>query len=91
MLQGCTAHYLCASTYQVKAETLPHTCSCRRGRPSLDSDGENSGGCVIGTVSTESKAELARNAGADEVILYNERFPLRSDANNRRRGCQCRL
>ena len=30
------------------------------------------GGFVIGTVSTESKAELARNAGADEVILYNE-------------------
>ena len=30
------------------------------------------GGTVIGTVSTEAKAELARQAGADEVILYSE-------------------
>ena len=33
---------------------------------------KNAGGFVIGTVSTEEKANLAKSAGADEVILYSE-------------------
>ena len=34
---------------------------------------KNAGATVIGTVSTQEKAELARAAGADEVILYCEK------------------
>lgn len=73
MLQGCTAHYLCASTYQVKAEDrcLIHAAAGGVGLLLIQMV-KMLGGSVIGTVSTESKAELARNAGADEVILYNE-------------------
>ena len=73
MLQGCTAHYLCASTYQVKAgdRCLIHAAAGGVGLLLIQMV-KMLGGCVIGTVSTESKAELARNAGADEVILYNE-------------------
>ena len=33
---------------------------------------KNAGGYVIGTVSTEEKAKLAKEAGADEVILYSK-------------------
>ena len=73
MLQGCTAHYLCASTYQVKAgdRCLIHAAAGGVGLLLIQMV-KMLGGSVIGTVSTESKAELARNAGADEVILYNE-------------------
>ena len=74
MLQGCTAHYLCTSTYPVKAgdRCLIHAAAGGVGLL-LTQMVKMLGGSVIGTVSTESKAELARDAGADEVILYNER------------------
>ena len=73
MLQGCTAHYLCMSTYPVKAgdRCLIHAAAGGVGLLLIQMV-KILGGLVIGTVSTEAKAELARDAGADEVILYTE-------------------
>ena len=73
MLQGCTAHYLCKSTYPVKAgdRCLIHAAAGGVGLLLIQMV-KNAGGFVIGTVSTAEKAELARAAGADEVILYTE-------------------
>lgn len=70
MLQGCTAHYLCQSTYPVKAgdRCLVHAAAGGVGLILI----QMIGGYVIGTCSTPEKAELARQAGADEVILYTE-------------------
>ena len=74
MLQGCTAHYLSMSTYKVQAgdRCLIHAAAGGVGLLLIQMV-KMLGGFVIGTVSTEAKAELARNAGADEVILYNDR------------------
>jgi len=73
MLQGCTAHYLCQSTYQVKFgdRCLVHAAAGGVGLILIQMI-KMIGGHVIGTCSTEEKAELARAAGADEVILYTE-------------------
>ncbi len=73
MLQGCTAHYLCKSTYEVKAgdRCLIHAAAGGVGLLLIQMV-KNAGGFVIGTVSTEKKANLAKSAGADEVILYSE-------------------
>lgn len=73
MLQGCTAHYLCKSTYPVKSgdRCLIHAAAGGVGLILIQMV-KMLGASVIGTVSTEAKAELARAAGADEVILYNE-------------------
>ncbi len=73
MLQGMTAHYLACSTFPLASGhvCLVHAaaggvglllCQIARGR----------GARVIGTVSTEEKAGLAREAGAHEVILYTQ-------------------
>jgi NADPH2:quinone reductase len=71
MLQGMTAHYLCHSTYPLKpGETaLVHAAAGGVGLL-LVQMAKMLGARVIGTVSTEAKARLAREAGADEVILY---------------------
>jgi len=71
MLQGMTAHYLTHDTYPLKhGETaLIHAASGGVGL-SLVQMAHNLGARVIGTVSTEEKAKLARDAGADEIILY---------------------
>lgn len=73
MLQGCTAHYLCMSTYKVQAgdRCLVHAAAGGVGLLLIQMI-KMLGGQVIGTCSTEEKAELARRAGADEVILYTE-------------------
>jgi len=73
LLQGMTAHYLCFSTYPLKAgETaLVHAAAGGVGLL-LCQIAKRCGAQVIGTVSTEEKAELARGAGADHVILYNQ-------------------
>jgi NADPH:quinone reductase len=73
MLQGLTAHYLCASTYPVQAgETaLVHAAAGGVGQL-LVQLARQRGARVIATVSTEEKAQLAREAGADEVILYTQ-------------------
>jgi len=73
MLQGCTAHYLCKSTYLVKEgdRCLVHAAAGGVGLLLIQMI-KNAGGFVIGTVSTEEKAALAKEAGADEVVLYSE-------------------
>ncbi len=73
MVQGMTAHYLAHSTYALKAgETcLVHAAAGGVGLL-LAQMAKRLGARVIGTVSTEEKARLAREAGADEVILYTQ-------------------
>ncbi|HEX6466843.1 MAG TPA: quinone oxidoreductase [Terriglobales bacterium] len=73
MLQGMTAHYLAYSTYPLKrGETaLIHAAAGGVGLL-LVQMAHRIGARVIGTVSTEEKAALAREAGADHVILYTK-------------------
>jgi NADPH2:quinone reductase len=73
MLQGMTAHYLSHDTFPLKkGETsLIHAAAGGVGLL-LAQMAHNIGARVIGTVSTEQKAKLARDAGADEVILYTQ-------------------
>lgn len=73
MLQGMTAHYLTHDTYPLKnGETaLIHAAAGGVGLL-LDQMAHNIGVRVIGTVSTEEKAKLARDAGADEIIFYTK-------------------
>ena len=71
MLQGMTAHYLVHDTYPLKkGETaLIHAAAGGAGLL-LVQMAKNIGARVIGTAGTEEKAKLAREAGADEIILY---------------------
>jgi NADPH2:quinone reductase len=71
LLQGMTAHYLATSTYPVPAgdDVLLHAAAGGVGLL-LTQIVKQRGGRVIGTTSGEAKAELARSAGADEVIGY---------------------
>jgi NADPH2:quinone reductase len=71
MLQGMTAHYLTTSVYPLKSgdRCLVHAAAGGVGLL-LCQMGRRIGAHVIGTVSTDEKAALARDAGADETILY---------------------
>jgi NADPH2:quinone reductase len=73
MLQGMTAHYLAHDVYPLKrGETaLVHAAAGGVGQI-LVQMAHNIGARVIATVSTDEKAQLARAAGADEVILYTQ-------------------
>jgi len=73
MLQGMTAHYLSHDTYPLKrGETaLVHAAAGGVGLL-LVQMAHNIGARVIATVSTDEKAKLAREAGADEIILYTK-------------------
>jgi NADPH2:quinone reductase len=73
MLQGITAHYLTHSTYPLgPADTaLLHAAAGGVGLL-LTQMAKMRGAKLIGTVSTEAKAALARGAGADHVILYEQ-------------------
>ena len=73
MLQGMTAHYLSHDTYPLKrGETaLVHAAAGGVGLL-LVQMAHHIGARVIGTVSTEEKSKLARDAGADEIILYTQ-------------------
>ena len=73
MLQGMTAHYLSHDTYPLKrGETaLVHAAAGGVGLL-LVQMAHHIGARVIATVSTDDKARLAREAGADEVILYTQ-------------------
>jgi len=73
MLQGMTAHYLTHDTYPLKrGETaLVHAAAGGVGLL-LVQMAHNIGARVIATVSTEEKAKLARDAGADDIILYTQ-------------------
>jgi NADPH2:quinone reductase len=73
MLQGMTAHYLSHDSYPLKGgETaLIHAAAGGVGLLLVQMAHEI-GARIIATVSTEEKAKLARDAGADEVILYSQ-------------------
>jgi NADPH2:quinone reductase len=73
MLQGMTAHYLTHSTFPIEPGhvALVHAAAGGTGRL-ISQMIKLRGGRVIGTAGTREKAEVARAAGADEVILYRE-------------------
>lgn len=73
MLQGMTAHYLATTTYPLRPgdTCLVHAAAGGVGLL-LCQIAKLRGARVLGTVSTRQKAELARGAGADEVVLYTE-------------------
>lgn len=74
MLQGMTAHYLAYSTYPLKPgdSCLIHAAAGGVGLL-LVQMAKMCGATVFATVSTEQKAEMAKEAGADEVILYTKK------------------
>jgi NADPH:quinone reductase len=73
MLQGMTAHYLTHSTYPLQKDQSPLVHAAAGGVGLLLVQiAKMLGAKVIGTVSTETKADLARRAGADEIILYTQ-------------------
>lgn len=73
MLQGMTAHYLVYDTFPLKPGQTAFVHAAAGGVGLLLVQmAHNIGARVIGTVSTEEKAKLARDAGADEVILYTQ-------------------
>jgi NADPH:quinone reductase len=72
LLQGMTAHYLASSTYPVQSgdTVLVHAAAGGVGLL-LTQIVKLRGGRVVATTSSPEKAELARGAGADEVIGYD--------------------
>ena len=72
-LQGMTAHYLTHSTFPLQPGqvALVHAAAGGLGALVVQMAKER-GARVIGTVSTEEKAQIAREAGADDVILYTQ-------------------
>jgi NADPH2:quinone reductase len=73
MLQGMTAHYLTHSTYPLRPgdTILVHAAAGGVGHL-LTQIARHIGARVIGTVGSEAKAETARRAGAEAVIVYTE-------------------
>ena len=73
MLQGMTAHYLTHSTFPLEEghSALIHAAAGGVGLI-LVQMAKMRGATVIGTAGSEEKARLARDAGADEVIVYTE-------------------
>jgi NADPH:quinone reductase len=73
ILQGMTAHFLCRSTFPVTDATVAVVHAAAGGVGLLLTQMIKSlGGTVIATTSSEAKAELARHAGADYVVGYDE-------------------
>jgi NADPH2:quinone reductase len=73
MLQGMTAHYLSHSTFPLKSghAALIHAAAGGTGRL-LVQMATMLGARAIGTAGTPAKAQLARDAGASEAILYDQ-------------------
>lgn len=73
MLQGMTAHYLAHSTYELAAgETaLVHAAAGGVGALLVQMC-KKIGARVIGTAGSHEKAQIARDAGADECVVYTE-------------------
>lgn len=73
MLQGMTAHYLTNSTFALRSgnTALVHAAAGGLGLLVVQI-ARRMGAHVIGTVSTEEKAQLAKEAGAEHVILYTQ-------------------
>ena len=73
IVQGMTAQHLCHTTHRVqKGEIILIHAAAGGVGLLLTQMVKESGATVIGTVSTEAKAAAARNAGADEVIIYTQ-------------------
>ena len=73
MLQGLTAHYLSHSTFPLGPGHTALVLAAAGGVGHLLVQmAKKLGARVIGTASNAEKAELARSAGADDVILYRE-------------------
>lgn len=73
MLQGATVHYLVRSTFPLKStDTLLLHAAAGGVGLLLTQFAKHIGAHVIGTVGSEEKAKLAREAGADNVILYEK-------------------
>jgi NADPH2:quinone reductase len=74
MLQGMTAHYLCHDTYPLKRGEwcVIHAAAGGVGLLFCQIAGKRIGARVIGTAGNEEKAQLARKAGAEEVIVYTK-------------------
>ena len=78
MLQGCTAQYLTADSYPVAEGDWVVVHSAAGGVGLLLTQLVRArGGHVLATTSTEDKAELARAAGADDVVVGYDGFPER--------------
>jgi NADPH2:quinone reductase len=73
LLQGMTAHYLASDSYPIQAGdwVVVHAAAGGVGLL-LTQIAKLRGGHVLGTTSSEEKASLARGAGADEVVGYDE-------------------
>jgi NADPH2:quinone reductase len=73
MLQGLTAHYLCRSTFPLAPghSCLVHAAAGGVGLLLVQA-AKQRGARVIGTAGSEAKAVLAREAGADDVIVYTQ-------------------
>jgi NADPH2:quinone reductase len=73
MLQGMTAHYLTHSTFALKSgdTCVVHAAAGGVGLL-LVQMARRIGARVIGTVSTQAKAQLAKQAGADEIVFYTQ-------------------
>ncbi len=73
MLQGMTAHYLSHSTYPIqRGDTMLIHAAAGGVGLLLVQMAKQLGARVIGTAGNSDKARLAREAGADEVIIYSE-------------------
>lgn len=73
LLQGMTAHYLTTSAYPVRPGETALVTGAAGGTGQLLCQLLRAKGVrVIGSVSTEQKAQVARAAGADEVVLYRD-------------------
>jgi NADPH2:quinone reductase len=73
IMQGVTAHFLAYSVFRLEAgqTALIHAAAGGVGQL-LVQIAKKRGARVIGTVGSEEKAQIARDLGADEVILYTE-------------------
>jgi NADPH2:quinone reductase len=73
MLQGLTAHYLCHDAYKLKPgdTVLVHAAAGGVGLLVVQM-AKNLGARVIGTVSSKEKGQYAREAAADEVIVFTQ-------------------
>ena len=95
MLQGMTAHYLTHSTFPLKTgdTCLVHAAAGGAGGLVVQM-AKMLGARVFGTVSTEEKARIARQAGADETILYTQQefdVEVKRLTGRPRRGCGLRF
>jgi signal transduction histidine kinase len=95
MLQGMTAHYLTHSTYPLKSGDTCLVQAAAGGTGGLIVQmAKMLGARVFGTVSTEEKAQIARQHGADETILYTQQdfeAEARRLTGGPRRRCGLRL